>query len=74
MKFCTGVDLPRLLLAVGLQAPSGVAGVVVLGLSTGLLPEDSLQHFKLRNNKKKEKKLTFPLMLVSVSVSWPSES
>ena len=49
VKFCTaGVVLPGLLLPAGLQAPSGVAGVVVLGLSTGLLPEDSLQYLGLR--------------------------
>ena len=48
MKFCTEVVLPDLLLGGGLQAASGVAGVVVLGLTTGLLPEDSLQHCHLR--------------------------
>ena len=41
VQFCTGVIL---LLATGLQATCGVTGVVVLSLTTGLFPEDSLQH------------------------------
>ena len=72
VKFCTGVvlPLPGLLLAAG-----GVAGVVVLSLPTRLLPEDSLPQLCLTfQQQNKEEKLTFPLMLVSVSVSWPSES
>ena len=42
VQFCTGVIL--LLATSGLQATSGVTGVVVLSLTTRLFPEDSLQH------------------------------
>ena len=41
VQLCTGVAL---LLATGLQAASGVTGVVVLSLTTRLFPEHSLQH------------------------------
>ena len=48
VELCTGVVLPGLLpgllLGAGLQAAGGVAGVVVLSLATGLLPEHSLHH------------------------------